>query len=405
MLEGHTILCLAYSRWSDQITDWELMRRFATSNNVVFVEIQEKYENLRGQGLRRRRCVKSFVPQPPRWIDDNLVVIKAPTMLPLSVSLLSRLFPEFIGRLSTVLSKRIFVRYIKYYLFKLSLHPSILWFHLPQDILLANKFGERLVCYRTFDEVSLFPSNEPFRMLLDTLERENIGEVDLIFASSRAQFEKRKPLNKNTHLLPNAVDFELFSRAMANECTKPVDMQGLTSPLIGFMGTIDFRFDFDLVRTIAVSRPQWSVVLIGPAHSSLLDRLNELSNVYWLGPKPRDELARYLKFFDVATIPYLVTSSTNTMYPWKLHEYFAAGLPVVSTNLNEMQPFSDIVRIAQSSQEFIAAVEEELKTNSPGKAGERLKVARQNSWDKRIEEMSVYLEKALERKLMSSGTS
>lgn len=387
--------------WPDReiAADWELIRRFASTNQVIYVDLQQKFEMLcRDDDFSWRSYLRAFRVHPPERISSTLVRIKAPPMLPLAVSLLSRAFHDNVARRSISLSKKILERHIKSCLTELGLSPSILWIHSPYDFPLVGKFGERIVCYRTSDEVSLYPENTSFCALLDELERENIARVQLVFASSRSQYEKRKAMHPRTYLLPNAVDFDLFSQAWACEHARPPDVHGISPPVIGFMGVIDHRFDFELVHAIARTRPGWSIILLGLVRRNCLDKmawLLQLPNVHWLGHKSRDELPRYLGLFDVAMIPYLVTALTNTMYPWKLHEYLAAGLPVISTPLHEVQFLSPPVRLAQSADEAVDAIEQELAQDCAESRGERVDIARANSWDVRVEAMQALIEEAL----------
>ena len=401
MLTGQTILWLMWRSWPDReiASDWELIRRFASTNEVIYVDLQQKYEMLcRADGFSWCSYVRAFLVHPPERISDNLVRIKAPPMLPLAVSLLSRVAHDAVARLSISLSKKILENHIKLCLAELGLSPSILWMHSPYDFPLVGRFGERLVCYRTSDEIRLYPENTSFRTLLDDIERENIARVQLVFASSRSQYEKRKAMHPHTYLLPNGVDFDLFSQARAYRHARPPDMREIRPPAIGFMGAIDHRFDFELVQAIARARPGWSIVLLGLVRRNCSDKMDwllQLPNVHWLGRKSRDELPGYLGLFDAAMIPYRVTTLTNTMYPWKLHEYLAAGLPVISTPLHEVRFLSPPVRLAQSAEEAVNVIEQELAQDCAEERAEQVDIARANSWDVRVEAMQALIEEAV----------
>jgi glycosyltransferase involved in cell wall biosynthesis len=167
--------------------------------------------------------------------------------------------------------------------------------------------------------------------------------------------------------------------------------------VIGYVGTIDYRIDLELLHTMAVEHPQWNIVLIGPTRGHLGERIKKLEaydNFFFLGPKPPEDVPAYLNAFDVALIPFLVTPSTNTMYPYKLHEYLAMGKPVVSTDLFEVRPFDDVVRLAPSHELFLSAVGQELVGDSEEKQARRIDVARRNSWQERVEQMSALIEGA-----------
>ena len=58
--------------------------------------------------------------------------------------------------------------------------------------------------------------------------------------------------------LSNATEFEHFHNLPINNILK--DMK---KPIIGYYGAIAEWFDTDIVRHIAVQRPDWSIVLMG----------------------------------------------------------------------------------------------------------------------------------------------
>ncbi len=63
-----------------------------------------------------------------------------------------------------------------------------------------------------------------------------------------------------------------------------------------------------------------------------------------------------------------------------------------------MRVLGDVIRLAPSAEEFVRMVEEELETDSEEKRLRRIETARENSWDKRVEEMSRLIEGALAAK-------
>jgi glycosyltransferase involved in cell wall biosynthesis len=123
-----------------------------------------------------------------------------------------------------------------------------------------------------------------------------------------------------------------------------------------------------------------------------LARLSALPNVHLPGPRPYDGLPAVLRGADVALIPYVRTPLTDSVFPMKVFEYLAAGLPVVATALESLAEVEDVVHCA-STDEFLAAIERTL--SDPGDAEARSARARPHSWDARanaIETMLAELE-------------
>ena len=53
---------------------------------------------------------------------------------------------------------------------------------------------------------------------------------------------------------------------------------------------------------------------------------------------------------DAAVIPFVHSPQTRAIYPLKLNEYLAAGLPVVATPFADMSGFEDLVRLADDPE-------------------------------------------------------
>ena len=101
-------------------------------------------------------------------------------------------------------------------------------------------------CWRVYDEVALLDSNVLTSKALEEIEARAPANVDLVFASSRAQFEKRKPRHENTFFVPNACDFELYSRAYRNHLPRPEGLRDAKSPVVGFVVRVSDKIDWEL---------------------------------------------------------------------------------------------------------------------------------------------------------------
>ena len=112
----------------------------------------------------------------------------------------------------------------------------------------------------------------------------------------------------------------------------------------------------------------------------------ELANVHFLGAKPVDAIANYLIYMDVNLMFYRLAEASWIMsgYPLKLHEYLAAGRPVVSADVPSVRPFSHVVQIANGPDEWQLAIEVALSQGGRGSRQDRMAVAADNSWSKRV---------------------
>ena len=171
--------------------------------------------------------------------------------------------------------------------------------------------------------------------------------ADLVITTSENLRRSREQLNPHTHTVLNAADVEIFNRALDPDLPLPADLAAIPAPRMGVVGLHDSRLDVDALEAIATADPSWQVVLIGPVKSGQVDeqRLRRLPNVHLLGEKPRPELPAYLKGMACALIPYKANELTRNIFPLKLFEYLAAGVPVVAGGLPELQSFSGTIAI------------------------------------------------------------
>jgi hypothetical protein len=93
---------------------------------------------------------------------------------------------------------------------------------------------------------------------------------------------------------------------------------------------------------------------------------------------------------------YLVNEWTYYGYPLKMHEYLACGKPSVSADLPEVRPYSDVVRIALSHEEWLDSIEQELSHADADKITKRLYVAESNSWKSRVKQVLTLIGHKLE---------
>ena len=219
--------------------------------------------------------------------------------------------------------------------------------------LVAHDFS----CYHIDDEYN-FSSED-----LPTSERELklLRRVDQVIIHSQALFDKKGHVNPNTALIPNGVDFHLFSKPHA----EPEDIANIPHPRVGYAGVIKRQLDLGLLVRLARARPQWSFVLVGPVMNvagkeQLIAMLKQMPNVHFLGGKPAPALPSYVQHFDVCLMCYDVDDYTRYIYPLKLHEYLASGRPAVSSRIAAVLPFEHVVALASDDSEWLAAIERGL---------------------------------------------
>jgi glycosyltransferase involved in cell wall biosynthesis len=179
-------------------------------------------------------------------------------------------------------------------------------------------------------------------------------------------------------------------------------MKSIPRPRIGYVGRIKSFLDVGLLLAVAERRPGRSFVLVGPQGLLGEDEgpfaaLSRLPNVYLLGERPVSELPAYTQHLDVALMPYDVDAYTKYIYPLKLHEYLAAGLPVIGTPIRTLLDFTTVVTLASGADEWADAIDAALApaARSPDAVAARQAVARAHDWGVLVRKIALLLAERL----------
>jgi glycosyltransferase involved in cell wall biosynthesis len=358
------------------------MLRFAQQGNkVLYIEAQASMISM---GVVRRdftRIVRWL--KSPRKVEDNLFVATLPLVLPFFQMsfLINRINNWFIKNL------------LQYWIKKLKLNNILLWTYNPYSESFIGKLGESFSVYECVDELSeakgLVKKN-----VISTYERRLLEKVNIVIVTHENLYRSKKHLNKNIYLIPNAAEVEHFKKSSLSSTPLAPEMLDIPKPIIGFMGSIQYWIDLDLIGYIATARPGWSIVLIGPiGRLSKMDKINELNNIYLLGKKEYDTLPSYIKGFDVCINPYVRDNTANNCSPLKLYEYLASGKPVVSVDMPEANKFDGVLKIGISYEDFVEKIELSLN-QLPDKEetiNSRIGSVQQHSWNARFQQLEEIL--------------
>lgn len=259
----------------------------------------------------------------------------------------------------------------------------ITWIFSPKHWPFADTFPSECVIYQPVDEYTVAMDGRQNKRVIAE-ESKALAKSDIVFTLSDELAGKKSLLHGNVHCLGQGVDYQLFSKALDSHTLVPQELVNIPQPRIGMVGNIRAWIDFELVESLLKKRPDWSVVFIGrkdPSAEGLLDSLTKYPNFFWLGPKPYEDIYKWLAGFDVGIIPYHPTGVIQFAKPGKLYEYWAAGLPAVITRIGGYKPIENCLWVADSADEFIADVQEALAAHSPAQKEARLQVAKPFAWE------------------------
>ncbi len=231
---------------------------------------------------------------------------------------------------------------------------EVAWYYTPMMLPFSRQLEPACVVYDCMDELANFRFAHP-RLL--EFEGELFERADLVFTGGYSLYEAKREHHPNVHPFPSSVDIAHFAQARAIPTEN-------STPVFGFYGVLDERFDIDLLAAIADARPDWRFVMVGPIVKISPDELPKRDNVFYPGAASYEDLPGLLAEWDVALMPFAINDATKFISPTKTPEYLAAGKPVVST------PVRDVIRhygrlegvkIATTPDEFVAGCEAALK--------------------------------------------
>jgi len=249
------------------------------------------------------------------------------------------------------------------------------------------------VVYDIIDDLRVFP--DPTAGLARA-HRRLLEWADLVLASALPLAEQVRGIRPDVHLIPNAVDAD-YVREHARRGTPPEEIADLVRegrPIIGYHGALAAWVDYALLAQGARLRPEYAFVLIGPDYDGSLGKagLHRTSNVRWLGARPRAEVMRFLAWYDLGMLPFVLNPITHAVSPLKLFEYLAAGKPVVSTPLAEVSRYP-VVLLAQDPEAFALALDHGLALRDDAVYKEAIEqTVRDNTWNARAKEVLTALD-------------
>ncbi|MFQ6674402.1 MAG: glycosyltransferase, partial [Fidelibacterota bacterium] len=359
MLTGQDILCISSIDW-DFIWQGhqEIMASLAEQGNrVLFVENtgvrSPRFKDL--PRLRRRilnwwRGTKGF-----RQERENLFVY-SPLVLP---------FPY--SRVARWINRIILLRAIRRWMRATGFYRPIIWTFLPTPLtsILIRELDPELTVYYCIDDLA---SSSPPARRISRSEVQFFKEVDLVFVTSEKLRERAAEFSGRVHLFPFGVNYREFEEIRKASDEIPEEIRKLPHPVVGYVGGVHQWIDQELLATVAERMSDTSFVLVGPAQTDV-SLLARSSNIHLLGARSHADVSRYIKGFDVGIVPYCLSEYTDSVYPTKLNEYLAMGIPVVATDLPEIRRFNaehmDVLAVAKDAHAFGAAIRDAIVQTSP----------------------------------------
>jgi glycosyltransferase involved in cell wall biosynthesis len=370
VLRGRDMLCFGHDWSGDPLSKTHLMRLLAKDNRILWINsIGYRAPTASSRDLSRIVNKLKAATEPVKEVEDNIFVLN-----PLAI-------PAFGIPWMPKVNRQLLKYQVWRAMDRLGFRRVVNWTFNPSAAVVAGALHEDLIVYYCVDEFTAFAG---IPQQLVEMERSLLRKADLVIVSSDKLLKTKSVDNPRTTLVRHGVAFEHFRKALSPETQIPDDVARLPKPVIGYFGLMaEDWIDIDLMVHVAKHFSSGSMVLLGKVTTDI-SRLTSLPNVHLLGRKPFEALPAYSKAFDVAMNPFPINEVTLNSNPLKVREYLAAGLPVVSTRIPEVEIIKE-VRIADSKEGFVKALEEALQ--NPGPSAARSDGMRHESWEAKLDEV------------------
>lgn len=394
MLKNEQIICIGFPTWEGKYmkSTVELMKELVKDNEILYVDYPFTVKDLMmNEDAPVRRMLRLDNPLKTVALENNreVNVLTLPPILPTNFIKNEGLY----DRLSTIGGKQA-KSAIKKAMKTLNFQNPIVInaFNPFLGVHLAGQLDEKKLFYYCYDEIgeAKWCGRHGGR-----LEQILMAQADGVIFSSQPLMAAKKHLAKKAFLVKNGVNFPLFSQPVFEEEATPVLKTKPFQKVIGYLGSVDERLDYELLKHTIAENSEHLFVFVGRVnHEAGAAILSKFSNVQLIGPKPPAELPEWVNTFDVCLIPFVKNKLTAGIYPLKINEYLAVGKPVVTTDFSDLSDFTEIVKVANCVSTFQSAIKASLKLNLPEFIHDRVLFAYDNSWENRANQFRRILSEA-----------
>lgn len=369
-------------------TSFTTAKFLARDNDVFYLDfpytIKDFFSKYEKEFVRKRKSY--FFSDEIKYISTDIPRLKI-VILPLLLSI--NFFSEgFIYRKLLSVNEGLIIKRLKKIIEMNNLKDIIFInsfnFHYPN---VGKQLKPRILVYHCVDPL-IIDYDKKHGFISEKLAMES---ADLVVCTSKQLFLEKRKFNTNTFFIPNAADLSLSSQALNENCKINLILESIPHPIVGYFGNIERRIDFKMIEKVASQNIDKSFVFVGPVSEEFIPiGFREIENIYFTGKVPYSEMPSVVKGFDLAMIPFKRDTVSKTIFPLKLFEYLGAGKPVISTDFNlDLKEFTeDAVPYCANAEEFSTAMEYFLKFDDKVLLNKRLEIASQNTWDRRLNELS-----------------
>ncbi|MBW4517631.1 MAG: glycosyltransferase [Timaviella obliquedivisa GSE-PSE-MK23-08B] len=282
-------------------------------------------------------------------------------------------------------------------------NPLVFIFNFPYYTSLAKALRSPSVYYSIDDYRDYWAKRETQTV---QVELQAIAQADLTLcvAHHRAQHLQQvcpSQTNRIIHIPHGCSPDFMVEQPLVQTQSLPSELNSYPRPIAGYIGTLNYRFDFYYLAQVAECTPEVTFLLGGKAPEpnegstqwwKEVERVRKLPNVHFIGTVEHNRLGEYLQSFDVLLMLYSDCNFNLNACPTKLWDYMGTSRPIVANNVvPEVNRWSDVLLIAQDPTDYSEKIRFALN-NPTWNSKSRLEIAKANTWEQQAEKLYQILE-------------
>jgi Glycosyl transferases group 1 len=282
-------------------------------------------------------------------------------------------------------------------------HPSLLVFNYPYYHSLAQRLQIPSLYYSIDDYQHYWPGREAQTL---AIEQQAVQQADMTLCVAQHRQTHLQTILPDTadrivHIPHGCTQQFMVDQPLTEPRSLPPEISQIQHPISGYIGALNYRFDFQYLVAVATQCPEINFVIGGELPTAAdgstewwqdFQTAQQLPNVYFIGKVQHDRLGEYLPAFDVLLMLYSDCNFNINACPTKLWDYMGTSRPMVANNVvPEVNLWQEVIHIADQPSEFATKIRFALE-QPDWKAQERLNIAKSHTWHHQAQKLHHLLE-------------
>jgi len=242
----------------------------------------------------------------------------------------------------------------------------LVWFNYPHQGYVCDIYPKAFCVLEIYDNLADNAGCES-KTVLD-MEKKLRPKIDLLLTTSHKLHDKYSGGYERSFMFGNGLSRSVYEALSNTDQESYPPLQDIAHPRIGYAGMISERMNWDLITGLAARESTWQFIFAGRiADEAIVKRCEPYPNIHFTGAYNHGSVPSLLSGFDVGIMPYLDNPFFDFLNPLKFYEMAAAGLPMVSSPIEELKRYNrDVIVVCENSIDvWRGAIQSHLDNSEP----------------------------------------